>query len=99
MPLRAPYINRFIFGFHRRGWGPEWAPDSSSSLLLSCAALLPPGSSSERTWIYAITLLGPGRAATLVRIGCEGGIIPVLGVGCCPKTARPSPFPIRVTLI
>src|SRR5262245_15798260 len=31
MPLRAPKMYSFIFGFQRRVWCPKWAPASSSS--------------------------------------------------------------------
>src|SRR4051795_12881825 len=37
MPLRSVKMNRFIFGFQRRGWCPKCTPLSSSCFMLTAA--------------------------------------------------------------
>src|SRR6266849_4036032 len=42
IPLRSPKIYSFIFGFHRRVWGPKRAPASSNSFIVISTANFPP---------------------------------------------------------
>src|SRR5215510_3131342 len=37
MPLRAPNMYGFIFGFQRRVWCPKWTPASSSCFIVTTA--------------------------------------------------------------
>ena len=39
MPLRAPKMNGFIFGFQRLVWWPKWTPASIISRMVMGASL------------------------------------------------------------
>src|SRR3954452_14828942 len=40
MPLCSPWMNRFIFGFHRRVWCPKWTPASMSCFMVTTASAI-----------------------------------------------------------
>jgi hypothetical protein len=42
MPLRSPWMNRFILGFQRRVWCPKWTPASSSCFMVTTAVMTTP---------------------------------------------------------
>src|SRR5438093_9992720 len=50
MPLRAPKMYGFIFGFHRLVWWPKWTPASSRFFMVTSVMRAPCRPSFPRTW-------------------------------------------------
>src|SRR3981081_4471066 len=81
MPLRSAKMKRFIFGFQRRVWWPQWTPASRSWFMVEAAPQNPPGRApsarTERPWVPGVRILEPEPECSQCTSGQENRLDPV----------------------